>query len=347
MRIAPEPRPVASPEPALLAELAHGQVLEDAVLHVLAGPRGRRRGRPAPRRCPGCPRSGRTTGARSSSRGRCGSSRTRATARTCARDGPARARPPCSTSSGMPRPRSSSGTRSTTSSSPSSPSSLRIALHLLAQQELALALLHALADVGADLVLQLEVGQDVLRPAERTSRGAPRRRASRGSRSSARRRGRASSRTCRRSGRGRRSRAGTRRPAGRRAPRRCSRSRRGTRARAPWRGRSARSPRPVSTWTQTASPVPGTPTPTTARWRPRITSASVPLRSAPTSSIVATVPTRAYRPSARGTSSSRRSTSPEAAAASTAARASSDSIVRVTTMPGRTTPVVSGRSGRA
>ena len=38
--------------------------------------------------------------------------------------------------------------------------------HLLAQQELALALLHALADVGADLVLQLQVGEHVLRPAQ-------------------------------------------------------------------------------------------------------------------------------------------------------------------------------------
>ena len=37
--------------------------------------------------------------------------------------------------------------------------------HLLAQQELALALLHAFADVGADLVLQLQVGQRVLGPA--------------------------------------------------------------------------------------------------------------------------------------------------------------------------------------
>ncbi len=37
--------------------------------------------------------------------------------------------------------------------------------HLLAQQELALTLLHALAHVGADLVLELDVGERVLGPA--------------------------------------------------------------------------------------------------------------------------------------------------------------------------------------
>src|SRR2546427_549937 len=99
-----------------------------------------------------------------------------------------------------------------------------------------------------------------------------------------------------------------------------------------------------SSWTQVASPVPATPTPIDARPSPRITKASVPPRIRPRSSIFAMVPTRAYRPSSRGTSTSRRSSSE--AAASTAARASGDSRVSVTTIPGRTTPVVSGRRGR-
>ena len=90
--------------------------------------------------------------------------------------------------------------------------------------------------------------------------------------------------------------------------------------------------------------VPATPTPIDALPRPRITKASVPPRIRPRSSILAMVPTRAYRPSSRGTSTSSRSSSD--AAASTAARASCDSRVSVTTIPGRTTPVVSGRSGR-
>ena len=48
-----------------------------------------------------------------------------------------------------------------------------------------------------------------------------------------------------------------------------------------------------STWTQVASPVPGTPTPTSARRTPRITIASVPPRRLPMSSIFPIVPTRA------------------------------------------------------
>ncbi len=63
----------------------------------------------------------------------------------------------------------------------------------------------------------------------------------------------------------------------------------------------------------------------------------------PTSSTFATVPIREYRSSTLGTSSSVSSAAP---AAATAVRASSDSSVSVTTMPGSTTPVVSGSSGR-
>ena len=98
-----------------------------------------------------------------------------------------------------------------------------------------------------------------------------------------------------------------------------------------------------STSTQIASPVPGTPRLTTARCSPRITSASSPFWSRPTSSTLATVPTCAKRWPIRGTSNS----SPSVlSAAATARRASSDSTVSVTTIPGSTTPVVSGRSGR-
>jgi hypothetical protein len=63
------------------------------------------------------------------------------------------------------------------------------------------------------------------------------------------------------------------------------------------------------------------------------------------SSIFATTPTLAYRPSTRGTV--RRSASSPSAVAPRAARASSDSIVSVTTIPGRTTPVVRGSRGKA
>ena len=45
--------------------------------------------------------------------------------------------------------------------------------------------------------------------------------------------------------------------------------------------------------TQVAEPVPGTPTPTTPRCRPRITTASAPPRTRPSSSTLAIVPTRA------------------------------------------------------
>ena len=51
------------------------------------------------------------------------------------------------------------------SSSPS-PSSLRISVQLAAQQQLALLLVEIVGDVGADLVLQLEVGERLAHPLE-------------------------------------------------------------------------------------------------------------------------------------------------------------------------------------
>ncbi len=62
-----------------------------------------------------------------------------------------------------------------------------------------------------------------------------------------------------------------------------------------------------SACTHSASPVPGTPAPTIALESPRITRASTPVRVWPSSSILATVPTRAYPVSVFGTKSRVRS----------------------------------------
>ena len=58
---------------------------------------------------------------------------------------------------------------------------------LLAQQELALALLHALADVVADLVGDLELGEVLARPLDQRARAARSTSGSRAARASARR----------------------------------------------------------------------------------------------------------------------------------------------------------------
>ncbi len=94
--------------------------------------------------------------------------------------------------------------------------------------------------------------------------------------------------------------------------------------------------------TQRALPVPGTPVPMVARWSPRIATAGVPPGRSPSSITSATTPTLAKRPSMWGTSSRR---PPAERADSTAARASSDSSAMVNTIPGRTTPEVSGSNG--
>ena len=52
-------------------------------------------------------------------------------------------------------------------------------VHLAPQQHLALLLVEVVAHLGADLVLQLEVGEHLARPARSRARGAPRRRSSR------------------------------------------------------------------------------------------------------------------------------------------------------------------------
>ena len=72
------------------------------------------------------------------------------------------------------------------SSSSPSPSSLRIACHLLAQQELALLLVHALGDVVADLLGDLELGERCRGPRQHQLDPARRRRRSRAPRPCAR-----------------------------------------------------------------------------------------------------------------------------------------------------------------
>ena len=111
--------------PALLAQLAHGEVLDDPVLDVLEpGVVGVEhlarvaRGRAAPR-------SASPTARRGASRGRCGSSTPRASCRPAARAGRARARPARGRRRAA-RPPSILRRYSSTTEASSSPSSLRI-----------------------------------------------------------------------------------------------------------------------------------------------------------------------------------------------------------------------------
>ena len=289
MRIAPEPRPVDSAEPALLPQLAHGEVLDDAVLHVLqAGV------------------------VRVQDRARLGDVEV-----VLGADVPRELGHPVEVGAdpavlgrllgrALQAAELALGLLADVLGHVGVGDLLAVLLddvllavlaelladrvHLLAQEELALALLHALADVGADLVLQLELGQDLLGPGqdllealldvegledldlllERQVR-------------------RVAGRVGERAGVGDAAQElGDLRA--RRAPRRCSRARPGTRARARGRARSVSGSGRGSTCTHVASPVPATPVPTTARCRPRITRASRPLRSRPTSSTLATVP---------------------------------------------------------
>ena len=102
--------------------------------------------------------------------------------------------------------------------------------------------------------------------------------------------------------------------------------------------------RTSSTWTCSAPCAPSSPVPTRPRLTPRITSARVPFGRSPALSIAAMVPTRANRPSTRGTSTIR---SPASAAAAPARFASSVSSAMVTTICGSTTPWVRGNRGRS
>ena len=322
MRIAPEPRPPVSVRPRSARSLRTARystirsftssrpvvvLVEDPArlgdVEVVVGPH-------VPREL------------ESSSRGRSGSSRTRATARTCARGGRARARP----ARGRPRacrpPRSCCGTLDDVLAAVLA-ELLADRAHLLAEDELALALLEAVGDVVADLA-----------PSARPRRACPWPSASTiSSRSSTSSVSRISTfcsndevgRVAGRVGQL----PGSVDPAEELGDRGDAAGlddaldgRRGTRAPARGPGRWLGSSSTGSTWTQVASPVPGTPMPTAARRRPRITRASMPLRRLPMSSILAdrADARRSGRPgAARAGAGARRP-----AAASTAARASAD-----------------------
>ncbi len=215
---------------------------------------------------------------------------------------------------------------------------------LAAQQQLALLLVETVGDVGADLVLQLEVGERLAHPPEhelearldvdRLEQLDPLVHGELG-----------------RVGRGVGQLARDRRH--RRARRRCDArpgargsSRRRPCIRGPARRRAAvgAASSTGSTCTCSAPCAPSSPVPTRPRLTPRITSARVPFGRSPALSIAAMVPTRAYRPSTRGTSTIR---SPASAAAAPARFASSVSSAIVTTICGSTTPCVRGSRGRS
>ncbi len=86
-------------------QLAHGQVLEDAILHVVAGRHGPRRGCATPRPRRAGPRTARPRGARTRCPARSGSTRARGSARSSARACRSRGRPPCARPRADPCPR--------------------------------------------------------------------------------------------------------------------------------------------------------------------------------------------------------------------------------------------------
>ena len=171
---------------ALGAAGAHGEVLDDAVLHVVqavvVGVEHLARGGDVGVVLG----ASRSTAARARCRARCGSSRPRGSGRSRARACRPRAA----------RPRApSSGRSAALDAGAVVVGAVGLVLaelladrgELLAQQELALALVHALADVVADLLGDLELGEVLARPLEHAAPAAARRRASRAARASARR----------------------------------------------------------------------------------------------------------------------------------------------------------------
>ena len=173
----------------------------------------------------------------------------------------------------------------------SSASSLRIAAELLAQQELPLLLVHALLDVLADGLGDVELGQVLPAPGRAACAAARRRRRSPAARPSARWSGSRRSRPGRPAPTGRSSTAPSRRTGTRRAAA-------GSWSRStciPWPARAARRPARSGSGssvasTQSAAPGPVVPVPIRARSVPRTTAACSPPRSRPTCSIT---PTRA------------------------------------------------------
>jgi hypothetical protein len=102
----------------------------------------------------------------------------------------------------------------------------------------------------------------------------------------------------------------------------------------------------TSACTHSAAPGPVVPVPIRTRSVPRTTAARSPPGSRPIWVITPSVPTFAYLPSRRGTSSTFDPVSP-ACAASTAARISASASLTGTTMPGSTTTSSSGSTGSA
>ena len=233
---------------------------------------------------------------------------------------------------------------STTSSSPSSPSSLRIALICSRSRNSrwrfsmpSLTSVRILSFSSSSASVSLRPREHQLEPRLDVER-------SRAPRPSAR------SEVGRVAGgvgdlrRGRRCRAGTRRPAARRATRRCSRRRRGTRAPAPGRARWARRSSTGSTWTHSGLAGAGhADAHDGAREAADHERLDARTRLAELLDLGdrADAGVAAVDPAARAAA-----TLVGPAAASAAACASSVSSVRVTTMPGSTTPVVRGSSGR-
>ena len=218
-------------------------------------------------------------------------------------------------------------------------------VELAAQQELALRLLHALFDVGLDLLAQRQVGEGLARPAEDEAQPRARRRGSRAPRPSGPGTGPASSPARSASRPGSVTLAELLRDAGRRPScAGCSRARPGTRAASSWRPRRRlgllgdrldldpqRVPGPGHAGADAGA--------VEHRGRPRPACRRA-ARRAPS-------PRRSRRPtrSGRRCGARARSRPPAEPAASAAARASSVSSAIVNTIPGSTTPEVRGSNG--
>ena len=215
---------------------------------------------------------------------------------------------------------------------------------LLAQQELALRLVHALGDAAADLLRQVELGQRLAHEVQRLLQARLGVELLEQLHLALDRRGRAPSPRCRRARPGRRPRRGRRRCGGCPASRRCRARRRGTRGPSPWPDRSRPRARPR-----------GRPRP---RGRGGRSGRCGRRRRGTGRAAPAPAGHRAARPRSRrgrrcrpgcsrcrraGTRRTRRS---PAMAPSAASRASAVSSASVTTICGRTTPVVRGSSGR-
>ena len=184
---APERRPPTTPRPRSRAALAHGQVLDDPVLHVVEPGSGPRRGPRARRRrrrlssvalVPRQVEDGVEPGADPADLGRL--------LRRPLELVDLRAAPPRGPSRAGRRPRRGRGSRPPASALPASVELGELLAdggELLAQQELPLLLLHALLDVLADRLGHVQLGQVLLGPADDQRQPLDARRRSRADRS--------------------------------------------------------------------------------------------------------------------------------------------------------------------